>query len=686
MPDSPRHWTPVTSGPKAAFTVVILVLASPWLADTPSASARGFRAHMQTAFFTMLDPPLTDDSVILASAVATGPTIQPLDEGRRGGAESVNGSTVAALDDGALFIDSDSGYLVYLDGRNRVRARAAVGHGAAQLVFDPTSRIALVSDRHRDRIAAFEVADELTHVRDIPTRTEPYGLALTPDRSTLLVTTIADRQLTAYQLATGHERWSLPLAPEPRAVALAPDGARAVVTFAAQSTLARVRIADDSASPEPDDKTGNGRGSLSYASLVRYEPERSPLANVVLYEPHPGSGPPGPQAGRKHARAVYSAVYLDARVVAVPYQESTPAQRLQRVDVGTYGGSRLHLPIKHMLAFVADRNSGRARAGQVAHAELGVGHIRTMVYDRRADRLFLASYGGDRLVAFDNASRPSIELAWQVQLDAPKGACGPAGLALRPDGSLLIHCHLARSVATLDATRMNARLNSARATIIAGEPVTRSRLSASAQRGRLLFTQANNPSISDGGAMACIDCHPEGRTDGLSWAIDGGRLQTPVLAGRLVDTAPYKWNGHDLTLGISINNTIQRLGGLGLSDRQNDDLVAFLESLPAPRRPAPSDPNAVARGRVAFTEAGCGDCHKGPKLADRHLHELTTNLPYVNTPSLVGLSISAPYLHDGSAASLRAVLLGNGTVHDMADVSDLEPGQLDDLISYLSGL
>lgn len=641
-----------------------------------SVSARSGFSRIRAFTFDRLDPSLVGATAPRGPAPRTDsrPENRPL---------ALTGSTVAATPRGALFIDSDSGQLVYLDRRRRSRARATVGHDAAQLLYEPDNQHALVADRRGDRIAIFHITDRLKHIRDISTRAEPYGLALTPDRQTLLVTTIADRQVSAYDLATGRERWSLDLAPEPRAVAISPDGLRAVVTFATQSAIARI----DLHQPAADDPGRPASSRLHYASLVRYQPEQSPLATVAAGHAFKVSAARAPDAGRTYSRASYAAAYLDERVVAVPYQQSTPAQRVQRIEFGSYGGSLLHLPIKHMLAFVADRDTERARAGQSSHARLGVGQIRALAYDSGRDMLFLASYNSDRILALRAASRPNSALSWAVEIRAQSGTCGPSGLALTDSGDLLVHCQIARTVTVIASRDIgNGSLGRLGAHIKAGRPLTKSRLSASAQRGRILFTQMGNPGISADGALACIDCHPEGRADGLSWAIHGGRLQTPVLAGRLVGTAPYKWRGHDLTLGISIDNTIRRLGGDGLGDRDNDDLVAFLESLPAPRAPTVSDPAAVARGKTTFEDAGCADCHKRPTLADRHLHELDTNLRYVNTPSLIGASMSAPYFHDGSAASLRSVLLDNGTVHDMADVSDMDRQQLDDLITYLNTL
>lgn len=696
----------------AALAVLAMLAQAIGQSTVPIASARGFSTP-RFAQFRMLDPPLASYAP---------------QESRGGGAHrsdgpgALSGGTVAALAGGALMLDSDSGELVHLDidlknrrqhrkrSSNRgmrVHARADIGHNAGQLLYDPRTDLALCSDRRGDRVTVLAVADRLRHVRDISTRAEPYGLALSPDGATLLVTTIADRQLTAYDWPSGRERWSVDLPPEPRAVVISPDGTRAVVTFATQSVLARIDLRRQhqhqrQRQPPPHTTAANTEAMIptigvELTSLARYHRESSRLASVVTEEPpRPHTSidaildtsvatPPVPDAGHPHARAAYTAAYLTAGVVAVPYQESIPAQRLEQVDTGAYGGS--HLPISHRIAFVADRATDRARPGQVAQAHIGLGHIRASAYDRARDMLFLASYSSDFVLVFTRASGVDISLAWNVPVRVRSGGpCGPSGLALTDTGALLVHCQFGRALATLDPepTKRGTATRGEWAT--AGAPVTRSRLSASAQRGRSLFTRSGNRRISDKGVLACLDCHPEGRADGLSWAIDGVRLQTPVLAGRMVGTQPYKWNGHDLTLGISIDHTVRRLGGQGLSDRENDDLVAYLESLPPPRTPTATDPQAVARGRVTFADVGCGDCHQGPALAERHTHELDSNLPYVNTPSLIGVSMSAPYFHDGSAASLRAVLLDNGTVHDMSDVSGLDEDKLADLIAYLNTL
>jgi cytochrome c peroxidase len=61
-------------------------------------------------------------------------------------------------------------------------------------------------------------------------------------------------------------------------------------------------------------------------------------------------------------------------------------------------------------------------------------------------------------------------------------------------------------------------------------------------------------------------------------------------------------------------------------------------------------------------------------------------LPGIDTPTLRGLFLSAPYLHDGSAPTLRAVLRDRNPDDRHGVTSDLSDAQLEDLVAYLLSL
>jgi len=152
-----------------------------------------------------------------------------------------------------------------------------------------------------------------------------------------------------------------------------------------------------------------------------------------------------------------------------------------------------------------------------------------------------------------------------------------------------------------------------------------------------------------------------------------------------VGTHPYKWDGGDATLRDSLRSTMKRLGGSGLARRDIDALAAYLEALPAVRTPT-RDPMQVARGRKVFDSEGCRSCHDGQTYTDQQRHKLVGTLRESDTPSLIGVAASAPYFHDGSAATLEALLRDRGAVHGMADTARLTDPQIADLAAFLDTL
>ena len=130
---------------------------------------------------------------------------------------------------------------------------------------------------------------------------------------------------------------------------------------------------------------------------------------------------------------------------------------------------------------------------------------------------------------------------------------------------------------------------------------------------------------------------------------------------------------------------MKRLGGFGLGKRETDALAAYLEGLPAPRTPT-REVAQVSRGRKLFEAEGCRSCHEGPAYTDRERHKMAGTLRESDTPSLLGLAASAPYFHDGSAATLDALLHDRGAVHGMADTARLTDRQVADLTAFLDTL
>ncbi len=584
------------------------------------------------------------------------------------------GSTVAALADGAVVIDPDSGQLVLTDSKGKALARIDIGPDASQLAVDCGRSLAYVVNRKSDQIQVVSLAGKgLRAVREIDTAADPYGVALTPDGSKLLVTAVADRVMIAYRAETGEVLWKVPLGPEPRGVAVSRGGDQVAVAFLTTGTMARGALKGDKA-PRLEQVALNqniGQPNAGFGNGA--------VKQVVAGTMHPdvaSSGNPTDHPGESAARAAFTVAFIGHEIAVVPHQVSTPHQAEGAENTGGYGGG-FSSPIVHRLAFVAGQQ-GEAR---LAAASLSLHQPRAMAYDDRSDRLYLFGYGSDSMTVMGDASQASVHLAFERAL-SEAGECGPTGAALADDGDVLVFCALSRKLLVVSAAdAQNTKV------AVAGE-LTQSRLSGDELAGRRLFRKGNDVRISKGGGMACESCHPDGRTDGLSWRIESKVLQTPMLSGRIAGTHPFKWDGGDKTITDSLTNTMRRLGGHGLATTEVKQLSAFLESMDPPRAPSVKDTKAVARGEKLFKSdtTGCASCHGGSRMTDRQQHPLAHDLESSDTPSLIGLSGSAPYFHDGSASTLDALLTERGSVHGMGKTARLDQKQVDDLVAYLQTL
>jgi len=552
---------------------------------------------------------------------------------------------IAAVGDGALVIDADSGVLALVDAGGLAIGQLAIAHDAGLFAYDPTARLAYVADRRGDRIAVVRVGSKLDLVTAWKTPAEPYGVALLPDRTTALVTHVADRLVVAYDVATGRERWRVTVAADPRGIAVSPDGTRALVAHLTTGTIEELAL--------------EGRARIHLALPIAVSGEQ--------------------------ARGAFAVTFLGNDLAVSSFQRATPVSSTEEEEGGHYGGGEFP-PLSHHLAFfgfAGGSAGGLGGARRTASATTSVHQPRAIAWDAAHDALYVAGLGTDEIVQIRNASQVDVHAGGNGPVGG-KERCGADGLAIAGDGNLLVWCSFTRSVARVTVMDGKGKL-AARWTQARGPALAASTLDDAQHLGMILFHTAD-ADMSAFGGLACASCHPEGRADGLSWRIHGDTLQTPLLTGRIPNTAPYKWDGSAKDLPTSLRGTIDRLGGNGLGKQRIAALAAYLEAMPAVHPPT-RDPAAVARGKAVFEAMGCSNCHAGPAYTDQALHKLAKSQATMDTPSLLGIAASAPYFHDGSAATLDAVLRDRGAVHGMSEPArTLGTAEAADLIAFLESL
>jgi CxxC motif-containing protein (DUF1111 family) len=203
----------------------------------------------------------------------------------------------------------------------------------------------------------------------------------------------------------------------------------------------------------------------------------------------------------------------------------------------------------------------------------------------------------------------------------------------------------------------------------------------------------------------------------------GWKAQTTTLAGFVRAAC-----ANELGLGnpsqmqpVSMAKRDYKAPGLDLTDKQCDQLTAFVATLGQPYEEVPESPQLarqVAEGKKRFHAIGCTDCHKQDVgeakgiYSDLLLHrmgqtlvgggtygDLPPNLPDFaeggapqssewRTPPLWGVADSAPYLHDGRAKTLvEAIELHAGQgASTAAKFKQLQFAERQEIIAFLNTL
>ncbi|MEZ4321468.1 MAG: cytochrome c peroxidase [Myxococcota bacterium] len=210
------------------------------------------------------------------------------------------------------------------------------------------------------------------------------------------------------------------------------------------------------------------------------------------------------------------------------------------------------------------------------------------------------------------------------------------------------------------------------------------------QNGRRLFYGARvDDMVVTGSGVSCSTCHSEGRDDGLTWQLGDERRQTPSLAGTVSATHPVTWTGNVESVAAEAELTsLIRMGGIDMASSEYQDIQRFVDWTRPVILPDAnlSDPR-IAEGEALFNreDVGCASCHMPGSAFTSPEHHAMYGLAAVNTPTLLGIAATAPYLHDGRAATLRDVLELSRS-GEMGDTSMLSTTEMDALEAYLKSL
>jgi cytochrome c peroxidase len=208
--------------------------------------------------------------------------------------------------------------------------------------------------------------------------------------------------------------------------------------------------------------------------------------------------------------------------------------------------------------------------------------------------------------------------------------------------------------------------------------------------GKLLYF---DPRLSGDNTISCATCHhpDKGWSDGLPRAIGFGGKELGRHSPTIINSGYFEvqmWDGRAPTLEAQAKGPIQAAGEMNQNAEEliEDKAIATFERSVISTNSAydkymqgderTMSPAAVKGMKLFFGKGKCSICHNGPALTDSGFHNigvkqhgpLTEDLGRFNiskdefdkgafkTPGLRSISQSAPYMHDGSEATLKDVV------------------------------
>jgi DNA-binding beta-propeller fold protein YncE/mono/diheme cytochrome c family protein len=646
------------------------------------------------------------------------------------------GSLALSRDDKFLYaVDADNGIVAVVDTDAHEKvAEVKVGAVPERITVGPDDTV-YVSNRFERSVSVIR-RGEWTEAARLDVGVEPMGLAVSGDGKTLYVVNSAMRDtteqgsLTAFDTGTLKRLWELPVGFEPRGIALL-ENDKALITLHRSGDVVQLDLSDRDepkvikAGTDLYDRANASRLKMQQDSSSGFEPGFSPFSSFhargvtdiaitpdgnrafataqwaredPVVKPGPGNPSPTPPGG---GGGLYggggpcgTGAIASPGVITFDADTATPV--VDDISGGGCGGDGSEdgrdfppstivspdptHPIQGPIATVVDPTGAWL---YVVNRETN--NVAVMPTNRRS--------GEDLVTRF-----PATSVRQLVRVGS-----GPNGIALTRDGRrAYVYNSFDHTVTRLvgDGSNKSFNIREEGPRLKLADDV----LPPEAVMGRKLFFSAiDSRMTSPNVGAACSTCHPDGRDDGHVWMFPDGPRQTPQLAGRMITrTGPFHWSGEFPSLRDFLDVTVRHRMGGGVVDAQmTTQLSAFIDAIPTPDNPykAAELTEAQKRGAQVFLMARCEECHAGEALTNNKQADVGTfvlggenpDIDIVrknglNTPSLLGLARSAPYLHDGSAMTLKERILQTRYTNQHGKTALLTEAQIDDLVEYLRTL
>ena len=563
--------------------------------------------------------------------------------------------------------------------RAKVTDKFPAGHTASALTLSPDGQTLYVCNRFNNEVAFVEIGTGKTLQR-VRVPREPIAAALSLDGKLLFVANhihagradfeVVASSLSAIDTATGRVAREIALPNGSgllRGMAVSPDGKHVAVVH----QISRFHL--------PTTQIERGWINNSALSLIDVATLK-PINTVLLDNIDSGAANPWALAwtadGRRivtthagtHELSVIDAPALLAKLAGL--SDKLPPGAKMDYTIASHVAADVPNDLSFLVGIRTRIKLPEADRGPRALALIG-------------DRAYVANYFSDTITAIDLASEANGIVSVSI---APAGATRPSGPEVQ---------RVSLQLNSLAESRTESRRE---ASPWPGLTAELARRMSPERKGEFYF---NDASICFQGWQSCSSCHShDARVDGFNWDNLNDGIGNPKNAKSLLFahfTPPSMWLSVREDAGVAVRAGIRNSLFTVQPPEVAQSIDAYLKSL----RPMPSPhlikgqlSAAAERGRKLFTNeaAGCAECHRGKYFTDQKQHDVGTRSQYdkatdlFDTPALVEVWRSAPYLHDGSAATIRDVLTTRNPRNEHGSVGKLTPQQIDDLVVFVLSL
>ena len=162
--------------------------------------------------------------------------------------------------------------------------------------------------------------------------------------------------------------------------------------------------------------------------------------------------------------------------------------------------------------------------------------------------------------------------------------------------------------------------------------------------------------------QSCNGCHPnEGRVDGMNWDLMNDGIGNPKNCKSMLlshRTPKCMISGIRDSAGLAVRAGYKFIQFCDVPEDIAlcvDEYLMALEPLPSPYLVDGKLSAKAEEGKKLYEKFGCANCHSGPYYTDMKMHRIGEDIEFEqgwDTPTLVEVWRTAPYLFDGRAATM----------------------------------